>query len=292
MNDSQQSFPDYCPKCTHFEIQTGVCKILSENVRDYPRKFAKKCNGKYFVLDATRIVAEIEDPEEPEYSQQTVPTEKDLVNDSKLVTVYIPNNEAEHLAVVGILSSAGIPCYSKNAGVQNLFGAGQIGTGFNILTGPIQIQVAENAVENAKEIISNVLSDQKDFAVSEIPAICPACDSATKGLPQCPDCGLVFSFGSDNIESETTASASISAEVQEIVTRQVNKSMLFSIFWLGGIGSILGIYYGWQSLKRIREAEEEIKGKGKAILGIIFGILGLLVWISYWYGLTTKLGYL
>lgn len=209
-----------------------------------------------------------------------------MKDDSKLVTVYIPNDEAEHLTIVGLLESAGIKCYSKNAGVQNLFGAGQIGTGFNIAAGPIQIQVSEDTFERAKEIISEEFSDTKNSNKYEIPDICPACDSPTGGLPQCPDCGIVFVPGSDYIESETTKSDSI-PEVQEIVTRMVKKSMLFSIFWLAGIGSIFAIYYGWKSLKLIMESEEQIKGKGKAIFGIIFGILGVLVWIAFWFGLIT-----
>lgn len=210
-----------------------------------------------------------------------------MVDDSKLVTVYIPNNEAEHLTVVGLLEGAGIKCYSKNAGVQNLFGAGQIGTGFNIAAGPIQIQVFEDSLEKAKQIISEELSDKKGSNKYEIPDICPACDSPTQDLPQCPDCGLVFIAGSDSIESETMESDSILPEVQEIVTGMVKKSLVFSMFWFAGIGSIFAIYYGWKSLKLIVEAEEEIKGKGKAIFGIIFGILGVLAWIPFWYGLTT-----
>lgn len=274
MNVTHKSFKDFCPKCTYFEDETGVCKKIYENVRNYPQKFTKKCNGKYYVLDAIRIVEEIEELED---SEQTITTEKNMVTDSKLVTVYIPNNEAEHLTIVGLLESAEIKCYSKNAGVQNLFGAGQIAAG------PIQIQVPEDTFEKAKEIIGEEFSDKKGSNKYEIPDICPACDSSTEGLPQCPDCGIVFIPGSDYIESETTGSDSISSEIQEIVTRMVKKSILFSIFWLAGIGSIFAIYYGWKSLKLIMEAEEKIKGKGKAIFGIIFGILGVLVWIPFWY---------
>lgn len=70
------------------------------------------------------------------------------------VTVHIPKDEADHLAIVALLEGEGIQCYSKNAGVQNLFGAGQIGTGFNIAAGAIQIQVSKEDVERAKEILS------------------------------------------------------------------------------------------------------------------------------------------
>lgn len=55
-----------------------------------------------------------------------------MASDSTLFTVYIPRDEADYLAIGSLLQSAGIEYYSKNAGVQNLFGAGQIGGGFNL----------------------------------------------------------------------------------------------------------------------------------------------------------------
>ena len=62
---------------------------------------------------------------------------------SKLITVCVPKDEAEKLAIGSLLQSDGIEYYSKNAGVQNLFGAGQIG-GSYLITGVIEIQVAAN----------------------------------------------------------------------------------------------------------------------------------------------------
>ena len=41
-----------------------------------------------------------------------------------------------------------------NAGVQNLFGAGEIG-GFNIAAGAVQIQLSEENVEKANELINS-----------------------------------------------------------------------------------------------------------------------------------------
>ncbi|MDD3045175.1 MAG: zinc ribbon domain-containing protein [Candidatus Delongbacteria bacterium] len=44
---SIKDFDNFCPKCIHFQ-QMGVCSIIHTNVRDYPKMFVKKCNGKFF----------------------------------------------------------------------------------------------------------------------------------------------------------------------------------------------------------------------------------------------------
>ena len=69
-----------------------------------------------------------------------------MSNDSKLVTIYKPKDRAEYYVISGLLDSAGIEYFSLNEGVQNLFGAGELG-GFNIVTGGIENQIAENNVD-------------------------------------------------------------------------------------------------------------------------------------------------
>ena len=77
-----------------------------------------------------------------------------MSNDSKLVTIYKPQDRAEYYVISGLLDSAGIEYFSLNEGVQNLFGAGELG-GFNIATGGIEIQVAENNVDKVNELINS-----------------------------------------------------------------------------------------------------------------------------------------
>ena len=77
-----------------------------------------------------------------------------MSNDSRLITIYIPKNKADYLVIGSLLDSAGIEYFSLNAGVQNLFGAGEIG-GYNIAAGAIEIQVAEENVEKATELINS-----------------------------------------------------------------------------------------------------------------------------------------
>ena len=75
-----------------------------------------------------------------------------MANDSKLITVYIPKNKAEHLVIETLLNSAGIESFSLNAGVQNLIGAGAV---FNVAAGAIEIQVAEGDVDKANKLINS-----------------------------------------------------------------------------------------------------------------------------------------
>ncbi len=111
---------------------------------------------------------------------------------AKLVTIYTPRDEAEHLAVTALLDAEGVPYYSKNAASQNLFGGGQIGTGFNVAAGAIEIQVPKPYVAKAKDILEGYLSQNAESSTYIIPEECPACGAATGGKPQCPDCGLAF----------------------------------------------------------------------------------------------------
>ena len=71
-----------------------------------------------------------------------------MSNDSKLITIYRPQNKAEHLIIEALLNSAGIEYFSLNAGVQDLFG------GLNIVSRGIEIQVSEENVEQATELIN------------------------------------------------------------------------------------------------------------------------------------------
>ena len=75
-----------------------------------------------------------------------------MSNDSKLITIYISQNKADILTKIPIiealLNSAGIEYFSLNENVTNLYG------GLNILSSGIEIQVAEENVEKAKELIN------------------------------------------------------------------------------------------------------------------------------------------
>ena len=75
-----------------------------------------------------------------------------MSNDSKLITIYISQNKADILTKIpiieAILNSAGIEYFSLNENVTNLYG------GLNIVSRGIEIQVSEENVEIATELIN------------------------------------------------------------------------------------------------------------------------------------------
>ena len=71
-----------------------------------------------------------------------------MSNDAKLVTIYKPKDRADYLVISGLLDSAGIEYFSLNEGVQDLYG------GLNIVSRGIEIQVSEENVEKATELIN------------------------------------------------------------------------------------------------------------------------------------------
>ena len=76
-----------------------------------------------------------------------------MSNNSKLITIYISQNNADILTKIPIikalLNSAGIEYFSLNENVTNLYG------GLNILSRGIEIQVSEENVKKANELINS-----------------------------------------------------------------------------------------------------------------------------------------
>ncbi len=111
--------------------------------------------------------------------------------DEKLVTIFTPADEPELLIIKSLLDGADIQYLIKNEKVKSLFGLGKIGGDFNLSMGPVSIQVNQEDVDQAKQILDDYLKNQSPDSES-IPDICPACQSKTDKQPECPDCGLVF----------------------------------------------------------------------------------------------------
>ena len=73
-----------------------------------------------------------------------------------LVTVYATGNEAIVSVVKSVLDEAQIRYIAQGEGVQDLFGVGVIGTGFNPITGPIIFKVMTEDEEYAKELLKDI----------------------------------------------------------------------------------------------------------------------------------------
>jgi Domain of unknown function (DUF4190) len=54
-------------------------------------------------------------------------------------------------------------------------------------------------------------------------------------------------------------------------------SLVCSIVWLGGVGSLLAVIFGFIARSQIKRAEDHQQGNGLALAGIILGFLGLVI---------------
>ena len=74
----------------------------------------------------------------------------------KLVTVFKSGHEGLIALAKSILDEANIEYLIKNEGVQDLVGLGVFGTGFNPITGPIEIKVLPESEEYANELLKGL----------------------------------------------------------------------------------------------------------------------------------------
>lgn len=82
---------------------------------------------------------------------------KDLMKkDSELVTVYETGNVAIVAIVKSLLDDGNIQYCVQGEHLQNLSAVGSIGFGYNVVVGPIQIQVDKSDVNLATELLKNV----------------------------------------------------------------------------------------------------------------------------------------
>jgi hypothetical protein len=80
--------------------------------------------------------------------------------DEKLVTVFATGNHAVIALAKSILDDAGINYYAKNERSEDLIGIGVVGTGYNPVIGPIELQVLEENVREAKELLKDLSEGQ------------------------------------------------------------------------------------------------------------------------------------
>lgn len=85
----------------------------------------------------------------------------------KLVTIFTTGHEGVVALVKSVLDEAQIQYIAKGEGIQDLFGVGIIGTGFNVITGPIEFQVLEEDVEYARDLLKDVSENPPDIESEE-----------------------------------------------------------------------------------------------------------------------------
>jgi hypothetical protein len=76
--------------------------------------------------------------------------------DAEVVTVFRVGDPALVAFAESLLLEEGIPYTMKGERIQDLFALGRFPGGFNPITGPIEIQVPEEYVEQATEILKDL----------------------------------------------------------------------------------------------------------------------------------------
>ncbi len=77
----------------------------------------------------------------------------------ELVTVLETSDPAELAFAESLLRGQGIPFFKRGDHLQNLFALGSLG-GFNAVSGPVVIQVAEEHAEAAAQILEAAMPDE------------------------------------------------------------------------------------------------------------------------------------
>lgn len=168
-----------------------------------------------------------------------------MVADQELVTVFIPDNPAELALVEATLRERGIPYAAKNSELQNLYGAGEIGA-YSPAVESVAIQVTAGNLERSRTLIAEALGETAPPA-----------------------------SGPDDRASVEEPS------VEEQLARYSRYSLVWSFFfWIGGISSVLAVYFGIKAISLGRQAPE--LSTRKAWLGLAIGVIGVAYAIYYW----------
>jgi hypothetical protein len=83
------------------------------------------------------------------------------VDHEKLVTVYRTGHAGVVSVVKSILDEAKIQYLAQGQGVQDLFGVGVLGTGFNPITGPVEFKVMPEDAEYARELLKDIKEEKQ-----------------------------------------------------------------------------------------------------------------------------------
>lgn len=168
---------------------------------------------------------------------------------SEMVTVFLPSDPGEQALVESILDEAEIGYATENSQTQNLFGVGQIG-GYNLVVGPVRIEVAEGDAERARRLIEDALQG-----------------SSREALPE-------------ELEGGSAGEGELAGTSRDPASRYATYSMVWSILALGGVGSALAVLFGIRALRLTHGSPG--RSRTKAIFGLVLGVGGLLSWLLYW----------
>ena len=77
----------------------------------------------------------------------------------QLTTVFSAGDPALIALAKSLLDGEQIDYVVRGEGVQDLFGWGRVGSGFNVITGPAQFDVREEDAQRARELLRDLAAD-------------------------------------------------------------------------------------------------------------------------------------
>ena len=77
----------------------------------------------------------------------------------QLTTVFSAGDPALIAVAKSLLEGEGIEYLVRADGLQDLFGWGRVGSGYNIVTGPAEFVVRQDDAERARELLRDLVSD-------------------------------------------------------------------------------------------------------------------------------------
>ena len=80
-----------------------------------------------------------------------------MARESDVVTVMVTADAAVLAIAKSLLDDAGIAYRANNEHLQHLFGGGVLGTGYNILVGPVQLQVRRTDEAEARMLLADLV---------------------------------------------------------------------------------------------------------------------------------------
>lgn len=152
-----------------------------------------------------------------------------------------------------LLEEAGIDCSVADEQVQHLVGYGQIG-GRNLVVGGVKLRVSGQDATRARELLAEGMRARP--TEEAVPA--------------------------EILEEDdpSAAGATGPGDIAAPVRRWSRASVICGVLWLGGIGSLLAVYFGVRALGAMRgDAEAR---RAQPIVGTVFGAFGLLLWLLIW----------
>jgi putative acetyltransferase len=101
--------------------------------------------------------------------------------DARIVTVYRTGDAALIALARSLLESAGIQYEAKGEGIQDFFAMGRVANSFNIVVGPVEIQVEERDAEEAAALLKDLEANAQPLPEDESIELIGTCEIRAEG---------------------------------------------------------------------------------------------------------------